>query len=116
VMYAGDEIELGTVDDIFYESRHPYTLGLLASLPRLDQEERELRLYRIKGQPPSLIHVPPGCPFHPRCDFARTPNPCASRVPELRAVGAHGHRAACHFAEELIELSPAAIRPKAHQS
>src|SRR5439155_4300482 len=71
VMYAGQQVELGGVDQIFYESRHPYTLGLLASLPRLDESgARVLRLHRIKGQPPSLIHVPPGCPFHPRCEFA----------------------------------------------
>jgi oligopeptide/dipeptide ABC transporter ATP-binding protein len=115
VMYAGKQVELGGIDDIFYESRHPYTLGLLASLPRLDQEERDLRLYRIKGQPPSLINVPPGCAFHPRCDFARLPDPCRSKVPELRPVGGHAHWAACHFSEELIDLSPEAIRPKAHQ-
>src|SRR5204862_3121157 len=71
VMYAGKPVETGTVDEIFYQSRHPYTLGLLASLPRLDQETRDERLHRIKGQPPSLIFVPPGCSFHPRCEYAR---------------------------------------------
>jgi oligopeptide/dipeptide ABC transporter ATP-binding protein len=111
VMYAGRQAELGTVDEIFYESRHPYTLGLLASLPRLDENADGLRLHRIKGQPPSLIFVPPGCPFHPRCEFARVPSPCATDVPEFRAVGAMDHWSACHFAEELADTSPADLRP-----
>ena len=85
VMYAGRPVETGTVDEIFYASRHPYTLGLLASLPRLDTGERSERLYRIKGQPPSLIFVPSGCPFHPRCDYAQLPEPCATeRPPAIR--------------------------------
>jgi oligopeptide/dipeptide ABC transporter ATP-binding protein len=99
VMYAGRQVELGTVDEIFYESRHPYTLGLLASLPRLDQSSRGLPLYRIAGHPPSLLAVPPGCAFHPRCAFAR-PEPCAADRPDLRSIAAD-HRSACHFAEEL---------------
>ena len=111
VMYAGQQVELGGVDQIFYESRHPYTLGLLASLPRLDESgARVLRLHRIKGQPPSLIHVPPGCPFHPRCEFARVPEPCATVVPPFRAIDHAGHWSACHFAEELRELSPEALK------
>ena len=75
VMYAGRPVELGDVDDVFYRPAHPYTRGLLDSLPRLDQRVGNERLYRIKGQPPSLIFVPPGCPFHPRCEFARVPDP-----------------------------------------
>ena len=70
-MYAGRPVETGTVDEIFYASRHPYTLGLLASLPRLDLGDSSERLYRIKGQPPSLIFLPSGCAFHPRCDYAQ---------------------------------------------
>jgi len=104
VMYAGRQAEMGTVDEIFYETRHPYTLGLLASLPRLDQNAEGARLHRIKGQPPSLIHVPTGCPFHPRCEFRRLPEPCATEVPELRMIDSVGHRAACHFAEELRDV------------
>jgi oligopeptide/dipeptide ABC transporter ATP-binding protein len=100
VMYAGRQVELGTVDEIFYESRHPYTLGLLASLPRLDQSSRGLPLYRIAGNPPSLLAVPPGCAFHPRCAFARLPEPCAVDRPDLRSI-AGDHRSACHFAEDL---------------
>src|SRR5204863_717428 len=100
VMYAGRQVELGNVDELFYEPRHPYTLGLLASLPRVDREERDQRLYRIPGQPPSLLNVPSGCAFHPRCEFARLPSPCATERPEPRTVDPL-HRAACHFAEDL---------------
>ena len=106
VMYAGRQAEIGTVDEIFYETRHPYTLGLMASLPRLDQNAEGMRLHRIKGQPPSLIFVPEGCPFHPRCDFARLPDPCATEIPEFRPIDALGHKAACHFAEELRDKNP----------
>jgi oligopeptide/dipeptide ABC transporter ATP-binding protein len=102
VMYAGRQAEIGTVDEIFYEPRHPYTLSLLASLPRLDRGTRGERLYRIKGQPPSLIRVPPGCPFHPRCPLARLPDPCSTDRPDLFSVrGGTEHRAACHFHEDL---------------
>jgi oligopeptide/dipeptide ABC transporter ATP-binding protein len=109
VMYAGRPAEMGTVDEIFYAARHPYTLGLLASLPRLDTGDKTGRLYRIKGQPPSLIFVPSGCPFHPRCDFAKLPEPCATERPELRIIE-HAyatHQSACHFAESLSETRPA---------
>jgi oligopeptide/dipeptide ABC transporter ATP-binding protein len=106
VMYAGRAVEVGNVDQIFYEPHHPYTLGLLASLPRLDEERRDVRLHRIKGQPPSLLHVPPGCAFHPRCEFARCPEPCSTEVPELRALGELDHVAACHFSEEVAKLRP----------
>jgi oligopeptide/dipeptide ABC transporter ATP-binding protein len=105
VMYAGRPVEVGSVDEIFYASRHPYTLGLLASLPRLDTGEKSERLYRIKGQPPSLIFVPSGCAFHPRCEFARLAEPCATDVPELRIIEHQytTHLSACHFAETLVE-------------
>ena len=105
VMYAGKQVEMGPVDDIFYASRHPYTLGLLASLPRLDEDGGRQRLHAIKGQPPSLIDVPPGCAFHPRCPFAELPEPCRTEVPALLAAGAHDHRSACHFRDELHERS-----------
>ncbi|MEA3056067.1 MAG: glutathione transport system ATP-binding protein [Actinomycetota bacterium] len=105
VMYAGRPAELGTVDELFYEPRHPYTLSLLASLPRVDRGSRGERLYRIKGQPPSLIRVPPGCPFHPRCPLAR-PEPCTVEVPDMFVVrGGTEHRAACHFHEELTGIT-----------
>lgn len=101
VMYAGRQIEQGTVDHIFYESRHPYTMGLLASLPRLDRRtDAGSRLYRISGQPPSLLNVPSGCAFHPRCAAAIVPGPCSSEIPLLRKMS-DGHTAACHRANEL---------------
>jgi oligopeptide/dipeptide ABC transporter ATP-binding protein len=101
VMYAGRPVEVGDVDTIFYQSKHPYTRGLLASLPRLDQGDKDDRLYRIKGQPPSLIFVPPGCAFHPRCEHAQLPSPCSTDVPALREVHSIGHLSACHLADEL---------------
>ncbi len=107
VMYAGREVELGDVDQLFYNPRHPYTRGLLASLPRVDGS-RLARLNRIKGQPPSLIAVPSGCAFHPRCNDAMLPGPCATERPELRSVESR-HRSACHFAEDLPVLSAADI-------
>src|ERR687894_425054 len=103
VMYAGRPIETGTTDEIFYETRHPYTLGLLASLPRLDDVGDE-PLVPIVGAPPSLIRRPSGCPFHPRCRFSRVPGPCDAEVPELRPVGREGHLASCHFSEELADV------------
>jgi oligopeptide/dipeptide ABC transporter ATP-binding protein len=110
-MYAGRPAEMGTVDEIFYASRHPYTLGLLASLPRLDVGDKRGRLYRIKGQPPSLIFVPSGCPFHPRCDFAKLPEPCSTERPDLRIIE-HAyatHQSACHFAESLSDTTLAEL-------
>ncbi len=113
VMYAGRSAELASVDEIFYETRHPYTLGLLASLPRLDQDAEGMRLHRIKGQPPSLINVPTGCPFHPRCEFRKLPDPCATAIPEFRVIEADDHRSACHFAEELRTTKPGDLQPVA---
>ncbi|MDQ1412729.1 MAG: peptide/nickel transport system ATP-binding protein, partial [Acidimicrobiaceae bacterium] len=87
VMYAGRPVETSVVDEIFYHPRHPYTIGLMASLPRLDAAgARTERLYRIKGQPPSLIFLPSGCPFHPRCEFAELPAPCSTIRPDLELV------------------------------
>jgi oligopeptide/dipeptide ABC transporter ATP-binding protein len=112
VMYAGKPVELATVDQVFYEPRHPYALGLLASLPRLDTGDKsEERLHRIKGQPPSLIFVPSGCAFHPRCEFAQLPSPCSTDVPEFREVGPLNHRAACHFAEQMEKVDVDDLKP-----
>jgi oligopeptide/dipeptide ABC transporter ATP-binding protein len=99
VMYAGKVVETGSVDQVLEHPRHPYTLGLLASRPRI---ERGGRLERIPGQPPSLIDVPPGCAFHPRCQFAHEPEPCATTVPEPQPGSEPGHAAACHFAGRLV--------------
>ncbi len=101
VMYAGSQVERGSVEDIFYESRHPYTKGLLASLPRMDRRmNKSDRLHQIEGQPPSLVFLPTGCAFHPRCAFAETPGACDGEVPALRVVG-DGHYSACHFADRI---------------
>ncbi|HJS49663.1 MAG TPA: ABC transporter ATP-binding protein [Gaiellaceae bacterium] len=100
VMYAGKVVEVGDVFSIFDSPRHPYTAGLLRSLARLDADVD--RLEPIAGQPPSLITLPPGCAFHPRCALSRGRASCRTDVPELRALGPEGgHRSACHFAEEL---------------
>jgi peptide/nickel transport system ATP-binding protein len=93
VMYAGKIVETGTADDIYYHPHHPYAWGLLGSITRLDEEQRE-RLRPIKGLPPSLIFVPPGCAFHPRCPYAF--DKCRVDVPELLPVDGQ-HAAACHL-------------------
>jgi oligopeptide/dipeptide ABC transporter ATP-binding protein len=98
VMYAGKPVEVGDTDAIYYGPRMPYTLGLLGSLPRLDARGDE-QLTPIRGAPPSLINLPPGCPFSPRCPMSR-PN-CDTDEPELRSVAGIDHVAACHYAEEL---------------
>jgi peptide/nickel transport system ATP-binding protein len=112
VMYAGRAAEYGTADDIFREPQHPYTWGLLGSMPRLDRERTE-RLLPIKGTPPSLINVPPGCPFHPRCAFGHLNGGASeTEVPELRDVG-DGHRVACHLsAEDRLRVWTTEIKPK----
>jgi len=97
VMYAGKPVEIGTVDEIFYSPRMPYTLGLLGSLPRLDHNDEPLT--PIMGSPPSLVNLPPGCPFSPRCPMAR--ELCDEEEPALRTVGGDDHVAACHYSEEL---------------
>jgi len=114
VMYAGKPAEIGEVEQIFYSPRHPYTLGLLACLPRLDRGDKNDRLFRIKGQPPSLIFVPPGCAFHPRCEFAELPSPCATDVPALLEVDVQTHLSACHFADKIEALEVVAAEQARH--
>jgi peptide/nickel transport system ATP-binding protein len=99
VMYAGRPVEIGSVEDIYYEPRMPYTLGLLGSLPRLDSTGRE-RLTPIVGSPPSLVNMPPGCPFAPRCPLHI--DDCDKGEPPLVEVG-RGHRAACIRTEEVAK-------------
>jgi len=98
VMYAGRVVESGDVHTIFANPRHPYTIGLMESLPTLTAEEDQLR--PIPGQPPSLIRRPPGCAFHPRCFLSSGRERCRTDVPELRGAGGD-HLSACHFLEEL---------------
>ena len=92
VMYAGKAVEFGNTDDIYYNPHHPYTWGLLSSIPRLDDDLD--RLVPIQGLPPSLINVPPGCAFHPRCPYRF--EPCDKEVPALIPSDGH-HAAACHL-------------------
>jgi peptide/nickel transport system ATP-binding protein len=97
VMYGGQSVEQGTVDELFYEPEMPYTWGLLSSMPRLDRT-RQARLTPISGQPPSLIQVPRGCVFNPRCRFVdRVPgNRCRTEHPELVET-TKGHLVRCHI-------------------
>ena len=111
VMYAGRTAEYGPTGDIFKMPQHPYTWGLLGSMPRLDRERAD-RLLPIKGTPPSLINVPPGCPFHPRCRYAeRNGGRSETDVPQLREVDG-SHTVACHLtAEQRLQAWENDIRP-----
>jgi peptide/nickel transport system ATP-binding protein len=94
VMYGGKSVEYGAADQVFRRPEHPYTWGLLGSMPRLDRDVRE-RLISIQGSPPSLINLPSGCAFHPRCPYSeREGIPSRTEVPEL--IG-DGHKVACHL-------------------
>jgi oligopeptide/dipeptide ABC transporter ATP-binding protein len=103
VMYAGRIIERATAAELYADPRHPYTLGLLRSVPRLD-EPRRARLAPIEGQPPDLTRLPPGCAFAPRCAYKidRCVEP-----PPLEPFGAAGHLAACWEAAHLTREAPA---------
>ncbi len=109
VMYAGRAVETGTAPQLFYRSSHPYTLGLLAGLPRLEGP-RDEPLVPIPGAPPSLINVPPGCAFHPRCSFVRADGLCRQTRPELRQATAADHRSACHELEALDGVTVESVR------
>jgi peptide/nickel transport system ATP-binding protein len=100
VMYGGRFVEQGTVDEIFNVPRMPYTVGLLGSIPSLDQEAAELT--PIPGTPPSLVNPPDGCPFAPRCTL--TIDRCRSSEPDLEETDRRGHFAACHRWDELMQL------------
>jgi len=98
VMYAGKMIEQGTAREVYASPRHPYTLGLLRSVPRLD-EPRKSKLVPIDGQPPDLTQLPAGCAFAPRCVYKI--DRCTREVPPLEPVGATGHLSACWVADKL---------------
>jgi oligopeptide/dipeptide ABC transporter ATP-binding protein len=98
VMYGGRVVEVADVFAIFASCRHPYTLGLMSSLPRLDVDLEQLE--PIPGSPPDLIDLPTGCSFHPRCRLAKGREICRTEVPPLRDVGG-GQLSACHFADEV---------------
>jgi oligopeptide transport system ATP-binding protein len=95
VMYAGYIVEEALVDDLYERPLHPYTLALLAALPRVDRR-REKRLKSIPGAPPNLLVEPHGCPFAPRCDFVI--DQCRAEMPPLALVGPD-HKAACWNSE-----------------
>src|SRR6266850_6615277 len=97
VMYAGKLVEQGSARDVYSDPRHPYTVGLLRSIPRLD-EPRKATLHPIGGQPPDLMHLPPGCAFAPRCPYAI--DRCQTEVPPLMPVTAD-HLSACWVAAQL---------------
>jgi peptide/nickel transport system ATP-binding protein len=99
VMYGGKGVEYGSARDVFDRPEHPYTWGLLGSMPRLDRTRSD-RLIPIVGSPPSLINLPTGCAFHPRCQYAdRTGGLSQSTVPDLIALPG-GHAARCHLSRE----------------
>ena len=91
VMYAGHIVESGTADDVFYSPSHPYTQGLLNSLPRVDEQERR-RLVPIDGTPVDMLNPPPGCPFTPRCRYCM--RICMAQAPPFIDLS-DGHKAAC---------------------
>jgi oligopeptide transport system ATP-binding protein len=105
VMYAGKAVETGTVDDVFSNPAHPYTEGLMSSIPQV--EAKGGRLQPISGQPPNLARIPSGCSFHPRCTHrrlgaaARPGQECSTDVPPLRLV-LPGRESACHYSEEVL--------------
>ena len=98
VMYAGRPVESGPVDGVFSAPRMPYTLGLLGALPRLDAGRRQ-PLVPVEGAPPSLVDLPPGCPFAPRCPLQA--DVCTEVEPPLEPTSARSHLAACHRSGEL---------------
>jgi peptide/nickel transport system ATP-binding protein len=112
VMYAGRIAEYADTSGVFHQPRHAYTLGLLGSQARLDQRRAD-RLQPIPGSPPSLIRVPAGCPFHPRCPFAT--EVCRTVVPQLVEQDTPNHLAACHHSDEVAAKAaetPAAEVPR----
>ncbi|MFQ5948629.1 MAG: ABC transporter ATP-binding protein, partial [Acidimicrobiia bacterium] len=104
VMYAGQIFESGDTRDVYYHSKNPYTRGLMQSIPRLDDRTQQ-RLEPIAGAPPSLISLPAGCAFRPRCEFRQ--QICREQAPELHAVGID-QESRCHFAEKLPAFDPRA--------
>ena len=101
VMYAGKIVETASAADLYSQPRHPYTLGLLKSVPRLDQARKE-KLDPIEGMPPDLVRMPPGCSFRPRCRFVV--DRCAEEVPPLLPVG-NNHSSACWEWERVAQAA-----------
>ena len=110
VMYAGRPVEFGTAEEIFYESRHPYTWGLIRSIPEQAIDEKK-PLTPIHGNPPSLMNLPEGCVFSPRCPYAT--DKCRKQRPE-RVVTESGHYSACHYSgdPEFLKNAPETSRTR----
>ena len=104
VMYGGRVVETGKVEELFYDPRHPYTLGLLNSTPNVDK--KMARLNSINGAPPNLEHLPRGCAFHPRCAFRF--EQCFAAVPQLENFGQGTRKKACFYSEALTATESAA--------
>ncbi len=102
VMYAGRIVEAGPAASIYHDPRHPYTIALLRSVPRLDRP-RQARLEPVEGQPPDLTRLDEGCAFRQRCRFAIPA--CGEAIPALTKVGEAGHLAACFRAREIVRRS-----------
>jgi oligopeptide/dipeptide ABC transporter ATP-binding protein len=105
VMYAGRIVESGPAAEVYHDPRHPYTIALLRSVPRLDRP-RQARLDPVEGQPPDLTRLDGGCAFRPRCRFAIAA--CAEARPPLEAAGVAGHLSACFRRDELAAAQAAA--------
>jgi oligopeptide transport system ATP-binding protein len=119
VMYLGKIAEIGTVEQLYADPRHPYTVALLSAIPEADPRRRRKRLV-LKGDVPSPAAPPSGCRFHTRCwlrERLGNPERCSTEDPELRTFAQEGHRVACHFAEEIsqttvekaVEAAPAVV-------
>ncbi len=111
VMYGGQVVEQAPVDELFYRPRHPYTWGLLGSLPRLDAEVD--RLVQIPGQPPSLLRPPSGCRFHPRCAYAM--DICRTEIPALETTPGMAHFQRCWLDEETKKREAARVLETVHE-
>jgi peptide/nickel transport system ATP-binding protein len=98
VMYAGRIVEHADVQSLYASPAHPYTRALIDSIPRLAQRGQPLTT--IKGLPPNLLRIPPGCPFHPRCRIAQ--EVCTTTTPPVVHLG-HGRTSECHFAQEVLD-------------
>jgi peptide/nickel transport system ATP-binding protein len=113
VMYGGRVVEAGNVRDIFYRPEMPYTWGLLGSIPRVNRSGDQ-RLKSIRGTPPSLINLPKGCPFQPRCDYQKhvERHDCATELPALLQIGIEPHLVRCHIdSERRKQLFAEQIKP-----
>jgi peptide/nickel transport system ATP-binding protein len=112
VMYGGKAVESAPAIDVFEHPQHPYTWGLLGSMPRLDRTRTE-RLVPIPGTPPSLIRLPMGCSFHPRCPYAGQTHGLSQTVMPDLVAGMGGHKVRCHLSETLRrDIYETEIRPK----